>query len=485
MSLQVLSVASEVYPIIKTGGLADVAGALPGALKGQGVTMKTLMPGYRDVEAKLGAGRTVAVFDDLLGVEAEVRAVRSGGLDLFVLHAPALYDREGGPYLTALGYDHPDNWHRFAALSLAGARIAEGAIEGYAPDILHAHDWQAALAPVYLAFPKRKKKTVRTVLTIHNLAFQGNFAPTIFGRLGLADEAWSMDGVEFFNNVGFLKGGIYASDRVTTVSPTYAREILTEEGGMGLGGLLRERGEAVCGIVNGIDTGAWNSADDAMLPATYDAATLDRRAVNRTALLEEMGLAPTQGPIVSIVSRLTWQKGLDVVAEIAEAIVEKGASLIVVGTGDAQIEGAFQKLSVAHRDRIGVRIAYDEALSHRVQAGADAILIPSRFEPCGLTQLYGLRYGCIPLVARVGGLADTVIDANYAARQAGCANGIIFDDASPQSILTAIDRLIEIYQTPGPWRAMQTAAMGSDVSWTASAELYANLYRDLMKDDAR
>nr|WP_040490003.1 glycogen synthase GlgA [Fulvimarina pelagi] len=483
MSLQVLSVASEVYPIVKTGGLADVAGALPGALKSADVSMKTLMPGYPGVMKTVGEGEIVCSFRDLLGVEADVRAVEVDGLELLVLCAPSLYDRDGGPYLTSYGYDYADNWLRFAALSLAGAKIAQGAIKGYRPDILHAHDWQAALAPVYLAFSR--KKTVRTVLTIHNLAFQGNFPPTIFEKLGLPAKAFSIDGVEFFGNVGFLKGGIFASDRVTTVSPTYAREILTEEGGMGLGGLLRQRGDAVCGIVNGIDTKAWDPEHDAMLARTYDRSTIDRRATNRDALLKEMGLAPTDDPMIAIVSRLTWQKGLDVVAEVAEAIVEKGASLVVVGTGDAQIEGAFQKLSVDHRKKIGVRIAYDEGLSHRVQAGADAILIPSRFEPCGLTQLYGLRYGCIPMVSRVGGLADTVIDANYAARHAGCANGVIFEDAEPDSILTAVDRLIEIYRNPKEWRRMQEAAMANDVSWTTSAKLYADLYRDVMKDEGR
>ncbi|MEN3793075.1 glycogen synthase GlgA [Fulvimarina sp. MAC3] len=483
MSLEVLSVASEVYPIVKTGGLADVAGALPAALKAADVSMKTLLPGYPSVLKQVGEGETVAKFDDLLGIEAEVRAVRIDGLDLLVLFAPPLYDREGGPYLTAFGYDHEDNWHRFAAFSLAAAKIAEGAIEGYKPDILHAHDWQAALAPVYLAFSKNR--SVRTVLTIHNLAFQGNFPASIFDKLGLPPEAFSIDGVEFYGNVSFMKGGIFAADRVTTVSPTYAREIVTEEGGMGLGGLLRERGDAVSGIVNGIDTEAWNPEHDERLARNYGPSALEGRSANRDALIAEMGLEPSDDPIIAIVSRLTWQKGLDIVADTAEAIIEKGARLVVIGTGDAQIEGALQKLSVRHRGKIGARIRYDEGLSHRIQAGADAILIPSRFEPCGLTQLYGLRYGCIPMVSRVGGLADTVIDANYAARQAGCATGIIFDEAAPASILTAVDRLIEIYRNPDEWRKMQEAAMANDVSWTTSARLYSDLYLDVMKDDAR
>lgn len=483
MSLQVLSVASEVYPIVKTGGLADVAGALPGALKAADVSMKTLLPGYPSVLKHVGEGETVATFDDLLGIKAEIRAVTIDGLDLLILFAPPLYDREGGPYLTGFGYDHEDNWHRFAAFSLAAARIAEGAIEGYRPDILHAHDWQAALAPVYLAYSKNR--SVRTVLTIHNLAFQGNFPPTIFEKLGLPKEAYSIDGVEFYGNVSFLKGGIFTADRVTTVSPTYAREIVTEDGGMGLGGLLRQRGDAVSGIVNGIDIEAWDPSRDERLAQNFTPDALDRRSENRDALIVEMGLEPSDDPVIAIVSRLTWQKGLDIVAETAEAIVEKGARLVVVGTGDAQIEGAFQKLSVKNHGKISVRIAYDEGLSHRIQAGADAILIPSRFEPCGLTQLYGLRYGCIPMVSRVGGLADTVIDANYAARRSGCATGIIFDDATPEAILAALDRLLDIYRTPDEWKRMQEAAMKNDVSWTTSARLYADLYMEVMKEDAR
>ncbi|WP_199520097.1 glycogen synthase GlgA [Fulvimarina endophytica] len=479
--MEVLSVASEIYPVIKTGGLADVAGALPGALEPAGVRMKVLLPGYPSVLNQVEAGAPVAVFDDLLGVRAELRPATSRGLDLLILDAPDLFAREGGPYLAANGYDHADNWRRFAALSLAGAKIAQGAVEGYRPDILHAHDWQAALAPVYLRFCG--ERSVKTVLTIHNLAFQGNFSASIFPELGLPEEAFSIDGVEFFGNVGFLKGGIFASDRVTTVSPTYAREILTEDGGMGLGGLLRMRGDAVCGIINGIDTAAWDPAGDPHLASHFDRKSLKKRDVNRNALIEEMGLEPDDGPIVAIVSRLTWQKGLDVVAEMAEAILDKGIRLVVEGTGDAQIEGAFQKLAVRHRGRIGVHIGYDEALSHRIQGGADAILIPSRFEPCGLTQLYGLRYGCIPMVTRVGGLADTVIDANYAALEAKCATGIIFEEASEASVLTAMDRLLDIYARPKLWRSMQQTAMQSDVSWTTSAKLYADLYRDMTKDD--
>ena len=480
MSLRVLSVASEVFPFIKTGGLADVAGALPIALNGAGIETRTLLPAYPSVKAMVGEGKVVCRFPDLLNTEAAIRAVSAEGLDLLLLDAPTLFDREGGPYITPGGYDHPDNWKRFAALSLAGARIAQGAIEGYAPDILHAHDWQGALAPAYLAMAGERR--AKTVLTIHNLAFQGNYPKAIFPELGFPKEAWSIEGLEYYGNVGFLKAGIHAADRVTTVSPTYAREILTPSGGMGLDGLLRGRGDAVKGIVNGIDIDAWNPARDTLIEAPFSLLDLQAGGKTRAAIEAEFELEAADEPILAIVSRLTWQKGLDVVAEIADEIVERGVRLVIVGTGEPLIEGAFEALRTRHPGRVGVRVTYDEALSHRVQAGADAILIPSRFEPCGLTQLYGLRYGCIPVVSRVGGLADTVIDANHAALQKGAATGLVFDRPEPDAILASIDRLVELFAKPAEWALLQKAAMTSDVSWTTSAALYAKLYEDLTKD---
>ena len=481
--MRILSIASEVFPLIKTGGLADVAGALPGALAAHGCDVVTMLPGYPVVMQAIARSKTeVEAFplDPVLGSEARILAVELSGLKLFVLDSPELYDRLGGPYSDASGHDFSDNWKRFAALSKAGARIAQGTISGYRPDIVHAHDWQAALTPVYLAASNRPRP--RTVLTIHNLAFQGNYPSQIFPELDLPAATWSIEGVEYYGNVGYLKGGLHACDVVTTVSPTYAKEIVTDGGGMGLDGLLRGRGSRLVGVVNGIDTTFWNPETDPAIAANYSAADIRPRIHDKRAIEGEFGLRREDGPIFAVVSRLTWQKGLDLVAGLCSQIVARGIRLVVVGSGEAMIEGAFQAAHSRYPDRVGVRIGYDEPLSHRVQAGADAILVPSRFEPCGLTQLYGLRYGCIPIVAKVGGLADTVVDANHAAVGAGAATGVIFSPPDEASLLEAVDRTLELYEDAPVWRNMQAAAMKSDVSWEKSARIYAGLYRDLMKE---
>jgi len=480
MTTGVLSVASEVFPLIKTGGLADVAGALPASLAAHDFAVRTLMPGYPDVMRQIGSADIACRFDDLFGGPARVLAATAGGLDLLVLDAPHLFDRTGGPYVSSAGHDHADNWARFAALSKAGAAIGQGAISGFEPAIVHAHDWQAALTPVYLAVSGKPRP--RTVVTIHNLAFQGNFPYQIFPRLGLPPSAWSIEGVEYYGNVGYLKGGLHAADAVTTVSPTYAEEILTPGGGMGLDGLLRGRGERLVGIVNGIDTEVWNPKTDPDIPHHYSARSPKARQRNKRALETEFGLAHEDGPIIAVVSRLTWQKGLDLVADACDDLVERGVRMVVVGSGEPMIEGSFQAAHTRHPNKIGVRIGYDEALSHRVQAGADAILVPSRFEPCGLTQLYGLRYGCIPVVAKVGGLADTVIDANHAAITAGVATGFIFAPPTRDDLIDAVDRMQRLYADPAAWRQLQLSAMQSDVSWRSSAGHYAQLFRDLIGD---
>ncbi|KQT69722.1 MULTISPECIES: glycogen synthase GlgA [unclassified Aureimonas] len=481
--MKVLSVASEVYPFVKTGGLADVAGALPLALTERGKEVKTLLPLYPEVAAAipLGDGEPVLALEDLFGGPARIHAATAAGLDLLLIDAPHLYDRPGGPYLTTAGQEHLDNWARFAALGRVGAMIGQGAT-GWQPDILHAHDWQAALAPVYLSFSAGPRP--KTVLTIHNLAFQGNYPREILPGLNLPSSAWSLEGLEYYGSVGFLKGGLHAADAVTTVSPTYAEEIVTPEGGMGLDGLLRGRSSRLVGIVNGIDTAVWDPASDPLIDTRYGAKTLKTRAANKRAIEAEFGLAPGEGPIFAVVSRLTWQKGMDVLAGLTEEIVALGARLAIIGSGEPLIEGAFLAAHARHPGQVGVRIGYSEPLSHHLQAGADGLLIPSRFEPCGLTQLYALRYGCIPVVSKVGGLADTVIDANYAAVAAKVATGVIFDTVAPTPLLDAISRACRLYEDAPVWQAMQRRGMATDVGWTASAARYADLYASLLKDAA-
>ena len=476
--MQILSVASEVFPLIKTGGLADVVGALPAALALHGVAVRTLIPGYPAVMAKLRTTEKLHVFDDLLGVRATLLGASVAGLDLLVLDAPELFNRPGGPY-GENGRDFPDNWRRFAALSKAGAEIAAGAVQGFRPDLVHAHDWQAAMTPAYMRYAETEAQP--TVTTIHNLAFQGQYSASIFPDLQLPPHAFHVDGIEYYGDVGFLKGGLQCASAITTVSPTYAEEICTPEFGMGLDGLIRARNGDVHGIVNGIDTNVWNPETEETLPARYSISTLRERRTNQHELLKRTGLEQGSGPLFAVVSRLTWQKGMDILIEAIDAILAVDGRLAVLGTGDHALEGALLGLASRHRGRIAVETRYDEPLSHLMQAGADAILIPSRFEPCGLTQLYALRYGCIPIVARTGGLADTVIDANEAAASAGVATGFQFAPVNAFTMRHAIRRAADAYADRRIWTRMQKQGMKADVSWNRSAARYAELYRQLVE----
>jgi starch synthase len=477
--IEVLSVASEAYPLIKTGGLADVVGALPSALAPHGVSMRVLVPGYPKVMDALGSnGREVYYFGDFFGGEARLIAGRAKGLDVIALEAHHLFTRPGSPYLGPDGRDFPDNWRRYAALSYAAYELSRGIVEGYRPDILHCHDWQSALAPAYVKY--NAGSTAKTIITVHNIAFQGICGWETFNALRL-DYAAAGDGaIEYFGNISYLKAGLATADLITTVSPTYAHEIRTVAYGMGLEGLLKARAEVVHGILNGIDAHEWDPGHDERVPQTYTASTIVNRAPNKAAVEESFGLEHDDSPIFAVVSRLTWQKGLDMLVPLCDELVERGARLVVLGSGDAEIENSFRGAAMRHPGRIGVIVGYDEGLSHLIQAGADVMMVPSRFEPCGLTQLYGLRYGCVPLVSRVGGLADTVIDANEAAIEAGVATGIVFSPATEEALSEAIRRTIALYQRPKVWHKMQRRGMKSDVSWDASAEKYAALYASLL-----
>jgi starch synthase len=478
--LKVLSVASEVFPFIKTGGLADVAGALPAALAREDVEIRTLVPGYPAVMAKLVDAQQAHAYDDLFGGPARVLAGKAAGLDLFAIDAPHLYDRPGNPYLGPNGLDWPDNAQRFAALARVGADIGLGLIDAFRPEVVQAHDWQAALTAAYLNYADRPRPGV--VTTIHNMAFQGHFPMSIFGELGLPPQAISIDGVEYFGGVGYLKAGLRLSDRITTVSPTYAREIMTPEFGMALDGLLRTRAAVVQGIVNGIDDNVWNPATDATLPQNYSPLRIDMRVRNKIALQTRMGLAPgSDRPLLGVVSRLSDQKGLDLLLQALPRIIARGGQLALLGSGDPLLEGGFTAAAASRPDSIACILGYDEKLAHLIQAGADFIVVPSRFEPCGLTQLCALRYGAPPIVARVGGLADTVIDANEAATAAGVATGIQFYPPAVDSLTYALNRALDITRDPAMLRRLRLNGMRSDVSWRGPAKRYAALYRDVVR----
>jgi starch synthase len=480
MTIRVLSIASEAVPLIKTGGLADVAGALPGAVAPHDVAMTTLVPGYPVVLTKLGKARQVHAWPALLGEPARLLAGEVGGHRLLVLDAPGLFRRDGGPYVDGSGRDWADNGLRFAAFSRAAGDIACGAVRKLTFDIAHAHDWQAALTCAYLRFAPAGNAPP-SLVTIHNMAFQGHYPRALFDRLELPGEAWAIDGVEYHGGVGFLKAGLASAWAITTVSPTYAREIRSAEFGMGLEGLIRARGAGVHGIVNGIDTHDWNPAQDPQLPAPFTPRTLARRAANRAAIEAEFGIAPDNGPLFVVISRLTWQKGMDVLLQVIDHLVGCGARLALLGSGDKALEAGFVAAAGRHPGRIGVRIGYDEGLSHRMQGGGDAILVPSRFEPCGLTQLYGLAYGCVPVVARTGGLVDTVVDANLAAIAAGAATGVQFNAVTQAALNDAIERTVVLYRQPAVWAAIQRAGMKSDFSWGRSGKAYADLYQSLLE----
>lgn len=477
--MKVLSVASEMVPLVKTGGLADVAGALPSALASHGVEMTTLVPGYRQVLRQVSGGKTVAEMADVLGVAVRLVSTVVDGREVLVLDAPDLFDRSGSsPYTDETGKDFDDNWLRFAVFSKVAAMIGGGILDDYVPDLVHAHDWQAGMVPAYLRYDGVR---VPSVITVHNLAFQGQFAAGIFDELGLPDAAWGIDGVEYYGDVGFLKAGLQAASAITTVSPTYAREVRTADFGMGLDGLLNARADSLYGIINGIDTAAWNPSSDGLIARTYDARSLKARGINREALEDRFSLDHDDTPVLGIVTRLTWQKGMDVLAEAVDGIVAAGCRLAILGAGDKGIESDLSAASRRHAGRFGIAIGYDETASHLIQAGADAMVVPSRFEPCGLTQLIALRYGCVPVVARTGGLADTVIDANMAAVTAGVATGVQLDTLSANALVEAAHRIVELKRQPKVWEKIQKNGMKTDVSWEQSARRYADLYRSVIQ----
>lgn len=468
---QVLSVASECAPLVKTGGLADVVGALPAAMAALGDDLRTLIPGYPSVLAKV-KGDAVVTFKDLFGGPASVIA----SANMLILHAPHLFDRPGGPYVDASGADWPDNPQRFAALSYAAAHIAAHGAGGWQPDVIHGHDWQAGLVPEYLA---GMACDVPFVFTIHNVAFHGNTDGDRVAALRLDPARFDADHYEFWGQISALKAGLMGAAQITTVSQTYAEELMTPPFGMGMDGVLRHRRRDLVGIVNGIDTDVWNPATDPLItPYTMPKG----KAANKVALRAEFGLGKAKGPLCVLVSRLTDQKGIDLLLDALPAVLQRGGQVAVLGSGDPTLEVALLEKAEAEPN-LAVKIGYDEALSHRMMAGGDCIFVPSRFEPCGLTQLYGLRYGTLPLVALTGGLADTVINASPAALACGVATGIQFSPITAEALANAFTRLCDLYADRKVWTAMQRNAMKQPVGWDTSAARYHALYEAAVSND--
>lgn len=472
-----LSVAPECYPLVKTGGLADVVGALPPALAPLGVAMRVLIPAYPGVRQRLRKVRKVAEIPDLFGGDGTLlQGVTADGTEVLLVQAPHLYDRTGGPYLGPDGKDWPDNHLRFGALSWVAAEIALGRLGDWQPHVVHLHDWQSALTAAYLRFGSGSQQAPATLLTIHNLAFQGLFPMESRKALRLPARAAQVEGMEYWGNLSFLKAGVMWCDHLSTVSPTYAREILGPEEGMGFDGLLRQRAADLTGIVNGIDTDVWDPATDDAVAVPFSVRRLAPRRRNTAALRTRLGLQRSDGPLFAVVSRLTHQKGLDLLLQVLPHLVGNGAQLAVLGSGDPALESGFVQAAQQHPGNVAAVIGFDEALSHQMQAGADVVLVPSRFEPCGLTQLYALRYGAVPVVARVGGLADTVVDANEAAVRDGVATGVQFSPVDAPALADAVSRTVALFRQPQIWKAIQRRAMTRDVGWAAPAAHYRSLY---------
>ena len=469
-----LFAVSECAPLVKTGGLADVAGALPGALADHGVTVRVLLPGYRTVMGQIGKAATVADYTDLFGGPAKLLACTIAGLDLLILDAPHLYDRDGAIYGDATGADWPDNPERFAALSKVAAMIAADGVDGWMPDVVHGHDWQAGLTPEYM---HALGVTTPFVFTIHNVAFHGNADAGKLAALGLDPARFTSEHFEFWGQISALKAGIVGAAKINTVSQTYAEELLTPEFGIGMDGILRARQADLSGIVNGIDIDVWNPATDQNI-TTYKSAA--GKSANKKALRKTFGLGPSDGPLCVLVSRLTEQKGIDLLLDALPTLLERDGQLALLGSGDPKLEIALLEAADRH-ENLSVKIGYDEALSHRMMAGGDVVLVPSRFEPCGLTQLYGLRYGTLPLVALTGGLADTVINASPAALTRGVATGLQFFPINAQALANAFARLCDLYRDNQTWKTMQRNAMKQPVDWETSAAAYKDIYAGLIE----
>ena len=500
--LRVLYVCAEVFPWLKTGGLADVSAALPPALAALGADVRVLLPAFsaiaQGVEPEgpplpLPAGGSHGLPHGL-GPQAHTAgghapSLQAGRLKdtrqpVWLLHAPGLYQQGSNPYQDDHGQPWANSAERFGWLSWAAALLGSGQVPsaGWTPEVVHGHDWHTGLAFAYLNQLRASGySTPATVFTIHNLAYQGVFGAgqgsELRTALGLPDALFHMHGLEYHGNVSFMKGGLKYADDITTVSPTYAREITTPEQGCGLDGALRHRHERLHGILNGVDDAVWNPASDPLVQPGYDASNLGGKALAKAALQTRMGLAARpEALLFTVVSRLTDQKGLHLVAQVADELVARGGQLAVLGAGDAGIEQALRDAQTRHPGQVALHVGYDEALAHTLVAGADVILVPSRFEPCGLTQLYGLRYGTLPLVRAVGGLADTVTDASLENLDDGSATGLVFHDFSAAGLLTAVRRAFALQRRPADWLAVQRTGMAQRFDWATAARATLAVY---------
>ncbi len=483
----ILFAASEAQPLIKTGGLADVAGSLPPALRKLNNDVRLILPAYPQAVERAIPLKTVATLS-VVGAPGEVRLLEGlfdGILPLYLVDAPGLFDRPGNPYVDGSGKDWGDNAARFALFCRVVTLVAMNRAElGWQPDVVHCNDWQTGLVPALLA---QEWNRPATVFTIHNLSYQGMFDHATFEQIRLPKNLWSPEGLEFHGHLSFIKGGLVFSDQVNTVSPTYAKEILTPQFGYGLEGLLNHRTERLSGVLNGINYQEWDPATDPALPQHYDTTTFELKQVNKVMLQREMGLPVREDVLLfGHVGRTVEQKGIDLLIEtIPELLSRDGVQLVILGNGDPRLEQDLREVAECYPNLMAIHIGYSEELAHRIEAGCDCFLMPSRYEPCGLNQLYSLRYGSVPIVHRTGGLADTVVDVTPETLLNDTATGFVFDRPEAAALLEAMTRAIDYYQRPGVWwRKLAVNGMEQDFSWKASALHYLELYQRAIDNPA-
>ncbi len=468
-----------------------MSGSLPAALQDINADVRILIPGYPAVLNKLANPRFLTTISNLPNVGAVnliIGEMPETKVPVMAIESVGLYQRDGGPYVDATGKDWEDNPTRFGILSLVAAILSDekSPLADWVPDITHCNDWQTGLTPAFMHFMSARRtqmKQAKSVLSIHNLAFQGCYGAEWVGRLGLPADSYQINGVEYYGQLSFLKAGIFYADGLSTVSPNYAKEIQTEAYGFGMQGLLTARGKEIHGILNGLDTQEWNPATDPYLAKHYDVNNLDGKQAVKQALQNKLGLkVQAETPLLGVVSRLTYQKGLDMLLSCAEALIkEHNCQLALLGSGDTNFEQGYRELAKRFPNQVSVTIGYNEELSHQIMAGCDIFIMPSRFEPCGLNQMYGLRYGTPPIVTNTGGLADSVHDCNEINLKNKTATGFVMPKADPKALVSAIARALSFYQDESKWKSIKENGMRQNLDWTKSAKAYLTMYQALLK----